>query len=301
MSTVLIPTRISLQNILLADDFSACAEMALQYALTFARHYGSTLHMVNVLPHTPFMESPEPDPEKIKRFAQQRLASTVASDRFRGIKHTEVVAEGEVAEVVRDLVREKGIDLLVLGTGGRSGFGKFLLGSVAEEIFRSAECPVMTLGPHVSRGAIDGKLQHILFATDFGPESMHGVPYALSLAEEHRARLTLLHVSPEAGVMLPEPQPGAMPAPTPYEAVKNGEHELRALIPDHVQLWHEPEVLVQFGPAAETILRIARQDTDLIVLGVKRPTALTKHLGGGIAYKVVCDAPCPVLSVGARR
>jgi nucleotide-binding universal stress UspA family protein len=58
--------------------------------------------------------------------------------------------------------------------------------------------------------------------------------------------------------------------------------------------------VVQFGSPAETILKVAAETVDMIVLGVKRPAALTKHLGAGVAYKVACDAPCPVLSVGAR-
>jgi nucleotide-binding universal stress UspA family protein len=57
--------------------------------------------------------------------------------------------------------------------------------------------------------------------------------------------------------------------------------------------------MVQFGPAAETILKIAEQNFDLIVLGVKRSTALTKHLGAGVGYNVISKSPCPVLSVGA--
>jgi len=155
------------------------------------------------------------------------------------------------------------------------------------------------MGPHATRWKIDGNLLHILFATDFGPESVHGLPYAISLAEENHARLTLLHVASEPGIALPEPEPGAMPVVDPSEVVASTEKQLRTMIPEGAQLWHEPEYMVQFGSPAETIVRIAGQTTDMIVLGVKRPKALTKHLGEGIAYKVACDAPCPVLSVGA--
>jgi len=112
--------------------------------------------------------------------------------------------------------------------------------------------------------------------------------------------LTLLHVAPEPGTPLPEPEPGAMAILDPSEVVAAGEKQLRALIPEGITLWHEPEFLVQFGEPAETILRIAAADVDLIALGVKRPALLTKHLGEGAAYKIACDAPCPVLSVGAR-
>ena len=91
-----------------------------------------------------------------------------------------------------------------------------------------------------------------------------------------------------------------MPVIDPSEIVATGEKQLRALIPEGIGLWHEPEYLVQFGPAAETILRIAAKDVDLIVMGVKRPAALTKHLGGHVAYRIACEALCPVLSVGYR-
>ena len=202
--------------------------------------------------------------------------------------------------MLSNLVRKYNIDLIVIGTGGRKGLKKLLLGSVAEEVFRNAECPVLTVGPHVTRWDIDGNLRHVLFVTDFGPESVHGLPYAISLAEENHARLTLLHVVPEPGVALPEPEPGSMPVVDPSEVIASTEKQLRDLVPAGTQLWHEPECVVQFGSPAETIVRIASQTVDMIVLGVKRPKALTKHLGEGVAYKVVCEAPCPVLSVGAR-
>ncbi len=91
-----------------------------------------------------------------------------------------------------------------------------------------------------------------------------------------------------------------MPVVDPSAVAASTENQLRALIPEGTQLWHEPEYMVQFGSPAETIVATAAQTVDMIVLGVKRPWALTKHLGEGVAYKVACDAPCPVLSVGAR-
>ena len=111
--------------------------------------------------------------------------------------------------------------------------------------------------------------------------------------------MMLLHVAPEPGVALPEIAPGTMPVIDPSEVVASREKKLRALIPEGTQLWHEPEYMVEFGFPAETIVRIAAQTVDMIVLGVRRPAALTKHLGEGVAYKVACEAPCPVLSVSA--
>ena len=296
MPTIIAPPQIRLRNILFATDLDVSAQAALFCAVDLARRYGAALYTVNVIPHLPFVEAAEPDPEQIKLVAMQKLAAL--AEPFKGIKHKELIEQGEVPEVLSRLADENDIDLIVIGTGARTGLEKLLLGSVAEEVFRTAACPVLTVGPHVTHWEIDGNLRHILFATDFGPESVHALPYALSLAENNKALLTLLHVAPEPGVPLPEPEPGAMPVLDPSEVVASGEKQLRALIPEGIELWHEPEYLVQFGPTAETILRISAPDVDLIVLGVKRPAALTKHLGAGVAYKIACDACCPVLSVG---
>jgi nucleotide-binding universal stress UspA family protein len=300
MPTVTAPTRVQLQNILFATDFTPSAQVALSYALKLARNYDAGVYTVNVLPHMPFVEAAQPDPEQTRWFAEQHMADLVSSESFTGIRHEELIKQGEVVEVLSKLVREFAIDLIVIGTCGRKGLGKLLLGSVAEEVFRIAECPVLTVGPHAANWPADGYLRHILYATDFGPESVHGLPYALSLAEENRARLTLLHVAPETGVVLPEPEPGAEPWLNPDEVTASTEKQLRDLVPYGTRLWHDPVYMVQFGPPAETIVKIAAGSADIIVLGVKRPAALTKHLGAGIAYKVACEATCPVLSVGTH-
>lgn len=300
MATVTAPPRIALRNILLATDFSACSRLALQHALNLTQRYGSKLYTVNVLPHTPFVESVQPDPADLRREADGKMRAFLNVEGLESIQHAELIQEGEVAGVLSQLVDDNHIDLIVLGTAGRAGLEKFLLGSVAEEVFRTANCPVLTVGPHVSTRMTPAHYHHILYATDFGAESLHAVPYAVSIAEEHDARLTLLHVAHDDGVELPEPTPGAMPVVSPYELVARGEKQLHELLPPGVALRHEPEFMVQFGDAAETILRIARDDVDLIVLGVKRARTLAKHLGGSIAYRVVCEAHCPVLSAGQQ-
>jgi nucleotide-binding universal stress UspA family protein len=300
MPTVTAPTRVKLQNILFATDFTPSAQLPLAYAVNLAHSYDAEVYSVNVLPHLPFVEAVQPDLEQNRLLAEQQLAALVGSESFKGIRHKELIEEGEVAGVLSKFVWKYEIDIIVIGTCGRKGLGKVLLGSVAEEVFRNAECPVLTVGPHAARWPADGNLRHILYATDFGPESVHGLPYAISLAEENRARLTLLHVAPEPSVALAEPEPGTMPVVDPSEVAASTERQLRALVPYGTEFWHEPEYMVQFGSSAETIVKIAAGRADMVVLGVKRPAALTKHLGAGVAYKVACEATCPVLSVGAR-
>ena len=123
----------------------------------------------------PFVEATQPDPEQTKLLAKRQMADLMGSASLKDVEHKELIERGEVPEVLSKLARKYGIDLIVIGTGGRKGLRKLLLGSVAEEVFRNAECPVLTMGPHAIRWKIDGNLQHILFATDFGTESMHGL------------------------------------------------------------------------------------------------------------------------------
>jgi nucleotide-binding universal stress UspA family protein len=113
----------------------------------------------------------------------------------RRCTHEALFGTGDVWTVLSRLIRERDIDLVVLGTHGRTGARKLLMGSIAEKVFRHATCPVLTAGPNVSPNP-EGKarFQPILFATDFGKESLEALPFALHLAEKGRAQLTMLHV-----------------------------------------------------------------------------------------------------------
>ncbi|MGA9805853.1 MAG: universal stress protein, partial [Terriglobales bacterium] len=150
MPTVTAPTRVKLQNILFATDFSASAQLALSYTLNLAHRYDAEVYVVNVLPHMPFVETPQPDPEQTRLLAQQQLTALVGSQSFRGVRHKELIEEGEVEKVLHGVVWKHHIDLIVIGTHGHKGLGKVLMGSVAEEVFRNAECPVLTVGPHAT-------------------------------------------------------------------------------------------------------------------------------------------------------
>lgn len=127
------------------------------------------------------------------------------------------------------------IDLIVLGTHGRTGWGKVLLGSVAESIFRKAPCPVVTVGPHCSADPKRSvEFHQIVFATNFSPESLVAAPYAVSLAQENQAKLTLLHVveDPKSGLGNPDQL-------VPPELAM-----LCRVIPKEARLWCGPEFLV---------------------------------------------------------
>lgn len=105
-----------------------------------------------------------------------------------------ILARGELKDVLPELIQRYEIDLLVLGSHGRHGIDKLILGSTAEQIFRVASCAVLMIGPTATPHAAHSQtLNRILFATDFSPTSLHALRYALSLAEENEAGVVLLH------------------------------------------------------------------------------------------------------------
>lgn len=290
-------TRISLKNILYATDFSAAAAAALPYVKGLSKQYEATVHAVHVrLPSAYPIVGPEMVPQAMEiaeeqaKFEAQELHEILAN-----IPHSVSVTEGVLWPTITDMVNEKNIDLIVIGTRGRTGVGRALLGSVAEEIFRRAPCPVLTVGPHISKDTQRRlEMKEILYATDFSQESLNALPYAISLAQEHQARLTVLHVIPEQEV-------GELVHAGNY--VESTARRLRELVPSEVKAWCEANFRVVQGPVAKKILEEATAlGADLIVLGIAgqaghRSTAL--HLFRPMAHYVVTQAECPVLTVRA--
>jgi nucleotide-binding universal stress UspA family protein len=182
MCSLVTPIRISLQNILLATDFSSCSETALSYAIGMCRRYSATLYMVSVVPAEISDDVHPSDPFYLRHCAENKMANLVKSELFKGIKHHELVKEGFgfISEVLSELIRGLEIDLIVLGTHGRGGIKKLVLGSVAEEIANSAYRPVLTVGPHISsKLGPELKLRRILYATDLLPGSARALAYAV--------------------------------------------------------------------------------------------------------------------------
>jgi nucleotide-binding universal stress UspA family protein len=170
-----------------------------------------------------------------------------------------------------------------------------LLGSAAEETFRKAACPVLTVGPHVSPNTERRlAMSQILFATDFSPESLAALPFAVSVAQEHQSHLTLLNVTGKTQV-------GELVYAGQY--VESTLRRLQALVPAEADMWCEPKCRVEQGPEAEKILEVAvAVGADLIVLGVRAPQGgigAATHLLQSIAHQVVVNAQCPVLTVRA--
>ena len=300
------PGAISVKNVLFATDFSPTSESALPYAAAICRRFGSTLHVAHVLSDanlllmtggvnyvcvgTVYEDAHSEAQEKIQQIAT----------RLGQIPYQAYVRHGQVWANLSSIVAEKAIDLIVVGTHGRSGLGTLLLGSVAEEILRQALCPVLTVGPSVRGRAklpefhgkgkelapVELELQQILYATDLTPASLTVAPVAIKLAQEFEARLTLMHVMEQYSNLEDRP-------------IETGVQKLQALVPKDAALAYAPEIVMEFGPISQSILDTAAdREADLIVLGA-RPARHSTHLPWSTVHHVVACATCPVLTVRA--
>ena len=301
-------TSLSVRNVLFATDFSATSEAALPYATAICRRFGSTFHLLHVLSDAGLLMmtggvdyvSMGTIYEDAHNEAKEKLEQVSA--HLETIPHRSYVRHGVVWKNLVDIIEQNNIDLVVVGTHGRTGLGKLLLGSVAESILRHTPCPVLTVGPNVSGRAklpvfqnpgaelapLDLEIRQILFATNFASSAAREAQEAAWLAEEFHSRLTIMHVLEEYTRLGSNPEP-----------IEENLQKLRKLIPRKSELQYIPEALLEFGHAPERILNAAEErEADIIILGAPayRDIAAT-HLPWSAAHHVIAQAHCPVLTI----
>jgi len=289
MSSSPLVIDLGIHRVLSAIDFSPSSIKALNHGIEIARSYGAKFYLVHVVSSIGYVMvgadavvSAMDTASDELRVLEQRLSSSGA---LAGIPHEMLVCHGEVWQQVERVIGEHQIDLIVLGTQGKTGLRKLALGSVAEAVFQNATCPVLTVGPCApAEPRLHVKLSHILYPTDLSPETDRAAAFAVSLAREHGAQLTVLHVL-EKG-----------------EAAQVGEHEhqftarFRKLISSGAPPnWSYQR---QVGLVDQTILGLAKEHhAGLIVLGL-RPRRYMLNLQSWLhAYKIASEACCPVLTV----
>src|SRR5512146_1341615 len=288
---VLEAANFNLERVLLATDFSPVSELALHYSLTIARRNHSRMYLAHVVrPEAYQVLAPDARQRALDeawREAHRHMTDLLIAGHLDGIEHQVIVEQGEIWEVIQKLVEDLQVNLLVVGTHGRSRIGKLLLGSVAESIFRQATCPVLMVGPKAKEESPPAGPQRILFSTGFSGHSLRAGGAALSLAQRQGAELIILHVITES---VPEAE-----RPARHQAALE---RLRGLIPPGIELAVPPQFEVEFGTAAECIQTVAEaRKTDLIVMGVRQPVGFARRLKWATAYEVVTNAPCPVLTL----
>jgi nucleotide-binding universal stress UspA family protein len=285
---------ISLKNIMVATDFSEATDRALDYAVSLARRFGSRIYLTHVITFEGH-ELMEPDLAAptvvdLRRLAEEGTKKIESSGRLSGVPYQVVIEEGKLWTGIEALLKKYEIDLLVLGTHGLGGIDKVLIGSSAEELFRQVQVPVLTVGPGAKGEPLrETEFKNILFATDFGKWAEREAAFAFALAQEHRAKLTMLHVFAN------------VKQTTSPDAVRERDRItrlLKELLPTEFEVLCKPDYQVAYGEPGEEILRTAQATkADLIVMGAKKGQTFAGHLPHTKAYHVVCGAKCPVLTI----
>ena len=289
------------QSLLIATDFSEASEKALRHSLALARFFESRFclaHVVSSLGLT--MAGPDAIAaceEAVLRETAQLEASLMRSGALNGIPHKFIIRHGELWPELREIIREENADLLVVGTHGRHGIAKLFFGSIAEQLFRQADCPVLTFGPHShDRPWFDTSSAHptFLFATDLGRASLHGLPQAIAAANQFGATLAFLSVIPGAS--------SNRDSMNCHEDPQRRTLERLLQLADNAGLDLTPELYVEFdsgAPASEKILQTAEKiEADVIIMGLHESAlpGVISHLDLATTYDVVCQAHSPVLT-----
>lgn len=281
--------RIAVKNILVATDFSPISELALNHGIAIARHYGSKIHLVHAIEppshvlssHTAAMWGQGGEAEAEKKLREEM-------DLCGDVDCSQWILKGTPFEVVERILSFDQVDLVVTGIHKATGYRKLTMGSAAEHFFRHIHCPVLAVGPSVASWQSVWEPKRLLLVTDLQSNESSAVHLAVLLASEHQARLALLHVAP----------PALPPFPDDQQVIARQYFESRLM--ELLSYKPEPECptefLVEFGEdAVMEILRVARERAmDLIVLSVHRQETWGLHLVHE-AYRIVAEAPCPIL------
>jgi nucleotide-binding universal stress UspA family protein len=296
---------IEFRRILIATDFSDASRNALRYAAAIARNHGARLYVVHVVSSVGYrmvgVDAEIYAAELAAHELKELWSKLGGSDQPSPVELELIVRRGEVFDQLEDLIQKETIDLVVIGTRGRTGLSKVVLGSVAEDIFRKVSCPVLAVGPSSDWEWPQrevGAEKAILFATDFGDASLQALPYAVSIAHRSRSKLFLLNVAKLDTQVDQTPIFSNAREVAGQGFLECGMERLRELIPGNPTVDYEIRVTSSL-PVDGILSEAAHSGAGLIVLGLHRKSLFvpTGHLPSSTAYEVVLRAQCPVLTV----
>jgi nucleotide-binding universal stress UspA family protein len=302
---------VEIRRILCPIDFSDHSRRALDHAGAIARWYGSRITALHVCSAAPVGESaPGPvvlEAAMLTAIDREQLRvdikAFVDAESAARIPIEVVIREGHPAAEIVSEASSMDADLLVIGTHGRSGWERLLLGGVAERVLRKATCPVLTVPTQCLNGPATAILYKRMFCpVDFSQSSLRALEYAVSLAQEAEGQLVVLHV---AAHELGQTGDGASLMPdqdmTIADFLKEREDATRQRLQEYVAGVAElcsVETMMTHGKPWREILRIAAErQSQMIVMGVQGRGAADLMFFGSTTQHVVRQAACPVLTL----
>ncbi|HHM23969.1 MAG TPA: universal stress protein [Bacteroidetes bacterium] len=302
---------IEVKRILFPTDFSPHATEVLKFAVHLAQKFNAELYLFHAIvlyeddPNNPDHRFPDltESAEQIKQIASDRLDSSYADYAGLPIKvHKETRRGISAYQEIIEFAKEKDIDLIVIGTHGRSGLSHLLLGSVTEKVVRYAPCPVLTIGKEAIKRPLPLEVKNILVPVDFSTYSAEALKYAVSVGELYGSRLHLLYVVEEP-VYPAFYSSGTFNAlqilsDLPQRAKRAMTKFLKENAPTELKVVKE----VRDGKPEDEILQYAdEKKIDLIVMATHGLSGLDRFLLGSTTERVIRKAKCPVLSVKLKK
>ena len=292
---------LEIKLILCPIDFSEFSIRAYHYALSLAEHYRGKVMVQHIVelwryPFSDYVASQGDYAEFRRAFREggkEKLLGFVKNHTHDETQPELVVHEGVAADSILSFAQARKADLIVMGTHGRRGFDRVVLGSVTDRVMRTAPCPVLAISklPPETMAAGEERrrvhhLNRILFCTDFSEASERALNYAISATAEYDAELTLLHVLEE------------VPSPAKAEDIATATEQLDKLIPQEGRKTFKIKTAVRIGkPYMQIIQFVVEAQIDMVTMGVSGRGALDRAVFGSTTYRVMQLGPCPVLAV----
>jgi len=298
----------NVDNVLIPTDFSACADHALTHALEVADRFDAQLHILHVVNEldpdwygiTDAQERAVKLRDQIREEARERLEDLAPDKEVDTTVSLQL--SFDVADTIYEYVDEREIDLVVMGTHGRQGLDRLMLGNVANKIVRHAPCPVMTVREEVPWTGEEEKVrfQDVLAPIDFSDHSQTALEASKTFASAYQARLHLLFVAEKRTVptFSDTGLPGVGVVEMDPEIVANAEQALEQLNENVGGPEVESRYHVREGDVSSDIVDFAEtHGTDLIVMATRGLTGVSRFLIGSNTERIVRVAPCPVLTI----
>ena len=296
---------LSIDTILYPTDFSACAEAAFPYAVDLARRHNAELHMLHVAPvfgDNPLRGVFEAGVDEVTFYqglrdaADERMQELLSSQDISGVQVKRVHSRGAApGEVITEYAVAEDVDLIVLGTHGRRGLRKWLLGSVAQEVIHRALCPVWVVR-EANVPDTDSLVNRILAPIDFSVHSVHALAYAKELAARYGATLDVLYVI--------DPVMDEQLRRVGWKNRSRAERKTEAQVQEKL-VWLSNEVAgpvevdmtlhVSVGnPPVQIVEHAKESKADLIVMASHGLNGRDLFPLGSVTERILRTAPCPV-------
>lgn len=292
------------KKVLYPTDFSSCSKQALDEALYMASKFDAELFMLHaVVLHEADPNNPEhhfPEAAELVRLLSEMATTEMASLAARPSGREVVTHQTErpgfsASEVVLDYAAEIDADLIVMGTHGRWGPGRFFLGSTAEETVRYARCPVLSVREQEEPQGLE-TIRNILVPVDFSAHATEGIQVGKEMAARTGARLQVLHVVEIRTA--PSLYDVSMMEDLTDHVMQHATDALARLVQESPGPEVDCDLHLVEGAAAHAISDFADEhDSGLVVIPSHGLTGVERVLLGSTAEGVIRQAPCPVLTV----